>query len=611
MRERAGLIVLLVAIVGVLSQLPVAQRLEQDVGLDWLFGLRGPVEAPPGAVVVAIDPDSIGWLQRHSGRLDRTAPELHACLGEDAAARLATMRNASQVPRELFACLVERLAGAGARLQIFDIHFALSMEGDARLAEAMRDAGSVILLERILSGPRPGGGAPVLIRRSPPQRLRRAALGTVAFKVENAPGGLTTRYLVRLEAFPDLPAMPVEAHRRTGGDPPEGGEARLFWLCGPPGTVPTVSLRGPLSDGRARAAVELEGEVVFVGAVSQQPEFGADGFAVPAFSSGTEWISGVELAATAYLNLRHGDGLPDPPPPARTALAGLVALLACGAALLAPARLSLLAVLAAGGAVGAAAALLFQHGVWLPALVPLLLTLPLAVFIALERKLRVARRIASALLPHSCGVETLERRNSGPRVRTASALFVDMVGSTARAQALGPDAYGRLIADYYRHVSQAVESAGGAVINCSGDGVLALFSEGPSDARQARGACDAARTVEATLRTGAPAPYSVRIGIATGPIVLGALRFGEHINVSAMGDAVNRAFRLQELGRPIALEERAAAVILIDEETARALPRDAGAEFRMRAVLRGTAAPASVYRLAGPPGRGADRAGDR
>ena len=91
----------------------------------------------------------------------------------------------------------------------------------------------------------------------------------------------------------------------------------------------------------------------------------------------------------------------------------------------------------------------------------------------------------------------------------------------------------------------------------------------------------------------------IRIGISTGPIAVGMLRFGGHASVSTMGDAVHRAYRLQEMGRELMQEAgRSGVVTLVDDATA-ALGRQDERQMRFRttAMLRGRSSPTRVYLL--------------
>ena len=84
----------------------------------------------------------------------------------------------------------------------------------------------------------------------------------------------------------------------------------------------------------------------------------------------------------------------------------------------------------------------------------------------------------------------------------ATVLFVDIVGSTARAAALGDARWRDLMDNYQQQVGKEVARLGGRVINTAGDGVFASF-DGP--ARAIRCACavrDAVAALGLTIRSG-------------------------------------------------------------------------------------------------------------
>jgi class 3 adenylate cyclase len=84
----------------------------------------------------------------------------------------------------------------------------------------------------------------------------------------------------------------------------------------------------------------------------------------------------------------------------------------------------------------------------------------------------------------------------------ATVLFIDIVGSTERAAALGDAHWRDLMGKYHQQVGRVVARLGGRVINTAGDGVFASF-DGP--ARAIRCACavrDAVAALGLTLRSG-------------------------------------------------------------------------------------------------------------
>ena len=581
----------------VLSSLPRVVHQEDAFGLGWLYGARGVVQPPEGAAIIAIDEDSASWLQRNSQRLSDVAPDLNACLGEDATARIAAMRSASEIPRDVFACLVDALASSGPRLLVLDVYFTVAQPEDRLLAASIARAGNVLLLERVSErSPRGVGEPSLLLRHRPVDALARAAAGTVGFLVESKPGTVTLRYVTHIDAFPDLRVMPVEAYRRVAGTLPPLAERDAFWLYGPPRTVPTWTIREVFEPSPSRP-LALRDRVLFIGGAGTGPEEQRDSFAVPAFSGR---LSGVELAATAYLNLSEGRSLEAPGPLGRAALAGSVVLGLAGSALFLPQRLAIGGALLLAAAVLVAAVALFHTGVWLPVAMPLLLGLASAGILGLERRLRFARGLATALLPRPISVRMLHSGSAPPSTQVASVLFADLARSTGLAESHGPEAYARIMARYYDLVTDAVDRHGGAVYKYEGDGVLALFSDATKE-RDARGALDAATSIASTAESAMAAnglpEVGIRIGISTGPVAIGMIRFGRHASIATMGDAVHRAYRLQEVIRELG-QEGPGVVTLVDDATVAVVGPDAARmRFLTTVTLRGRSTATGVYRL--------------
>src|SRR4051812_45921554 len=142
--------------------------------------------------------------------------------------------------------------------------------------------------------------------------------------------------------------------------------------------------------------------------------------------------------------------------------------------------------------------------------------------------------------------------------RVVTALFSDLVGSTALGERLDPEELKLIVADAVARMIGVVESFDGTVKDLAGDGVLAIFGapvaheDDPERAvraglRIAEEIADYARDVE---RAWGIEGFNVRVGVDTGPVVTGEIGAGSRVEYTALGDAVNTAARLQSHAEP-------------------------------------------------------------
>ena len=134
-----------------------------------------------------------------------------------------------------------------------------------------------------------------------------------------------------------------------------------------------------------------------------------------------------------------------------------------------------------------------------------------------------------------------------------TAVFADLAGSTALGERLDPEELKVIVGDAVARVIGSVEAFGGTVKDLAGDGVLALF--GAPTAHED----DPERAVRASLQiveeiadyahevedAWGVQGFGVRVGVQTGPVVVGAIGAGNRVEYAAVGDAVNTAARLQ------------------------------------------------------------------
>ncbi len=163
-------------------------------------------------------------------------------------------------------------------------------------------------------------------------------------------------------------------------------------------------------------------------------------------------------------------------------------------------------------------------------------------------------RALSALPPGSSkGANTADNAQGAER-RHLTVMICDLVGSTALTARLDPEDMGAVIDAYHAACARITLSYDGFLADFRGDGILAYFGyprAHEDDAeRTVRAALDIVAAV-ARLETRAAEPLAVRIGIATGIVVVGDRggegRLREH---AVVGDAPNIAARVQTLVEP-------------------------------------------------------------
>jgi adenylate cyclase len=145
--------------------------------------------------------------------------------------------------------------------------------------------------------------------------------------------------------------------------------------------------------------------------------------------------------------------------------------------------------------------------------------------------------------------------------REIAILFADIRGFTALSEGRLPYDVVFILNRYFAAVGRAVESAGGRIDKFLGDGVMALFGIESGAQQGCREALTAARLMSermgelnASLRGEIERPLRIGIGIHAGPIIIGEMGYGGATAMTAIGDAVNTASRLEELTKEYTVE---------------------------------------------------------
>ncbi|MBW9113284.1 adenylate/guanylate cyclase domain-containing protein [Rhizobium cauense] len=188
------------------------------------------------------------------------------------------------------------------------------------------------------------------------------------------------------------------------------------------------------------------------------------------------------------------------------------------------------------------------------------------------------------------------QETSPGREREITVLFCDIRHFTSLTETRLPFDIVFLLNRYFALVGNAVEKAGGRIDKFIGDGAMALFGIGNSPEEACRQAITAAamivRDIEklgAELADELSRPLHIAVGVHTGPAVVGTLGYGRVRSVTAIGDTVNVASRLET-----AAKEFDAAIVISESVAVLSGADTAGVESREISV-RGRALPLKVY----------------
>ncbi|MGH8547688.1 MAG: CHASE2 domain-containing protein, partial [Methylococcales bacterium] len=442
-----------VAALGVLIGLtPAGLNFEENLGLSWLFKLRGPVPAPRDVVVVAVDEETGGYLGL--SKLPR------------------------EWPRSVHGRLVENLTRRGASAIVFDFDFQnpKNTQDDAAFGRAVAGSGRVVLTEKLVGKRQPLINASGLRRGSvwveqlllPIPVLAAAAKGLGPFplpKVEvavhqfwafkasvgHAPTmpaialqlhagaayrhftqileqagvtappapaatarapevvGLMTELRSIFANAPELakPLRGILADDRTRIPPAErplvesllglyaGSDHRYLNFYGPPGSITTIPyhlVAGFEADSGTELA-DLNGKAVFVGFSDLYDPGQPDRFYTVFTNDDGVDLSGVEIAATAFGNLLTDRSLRPLGMLEQTLILAAFGGLIGALVYLLPAIAGVpLALILPAGYVAGALQTFVESEVWLPLAIPVLVQLPLALFGGLFAQYLLERR---------------------------------------------------------------------------------------------------------------------------------------------------------------------------------------------------------------------------
>ncbi len=150
-----------------------------------------------------------------------------------------------------------------------------------------------------------------------------------------------------------------------------------------------------------------------------------------------------------------------------------------------------------------------------------------------------------------------EERGGGlrrPRAAEATVLFADLVGFTTFSETARPGEVAELLDAFLSLAVEAIFEAGGTLDKFIGDCVMAFFGAPVPQKDHARRAVEAALEIQRRLaewsarrREQGLAGFAARVGVNSGPVVVGDIGSRRRVDYTVLGNTVNVAARLEAL----------------------------------------------------------------
>ncbi|WP_235854774.1 adenylate/guanylate cyclase domain-containing protein [Nonomuraea aridisoli] len=187
----------------------------------------------------------------------------------------------------------------------------------------------------------------------------------------------------------------------------------------------------------------------------------------------------------------------------------------------------------------------------------------------------------------------------GGQLKELTALFADLKGFTTFSEKVSPGEIVEMLNRYHTAAVPCILNNGGTIVQFVGDALLALFNAPATQAGHAQAACRAALEMQraaaevaeemAWKREDGVEWPTFRVGVNTGPALVGNIGSPELRGFNAMGDCVNVAARLQGIAEP--------GTVVIGETTLRQLGDGAKVKPLGPLSLKGKAELVTAYVL--------------
>jgi adenylate cyclase len=205
-----------------------------------------------------------------------------------------------------------------------------------------------------------------------------------------------------------------------------------------------------------------------------------------------------------------------------------------------------------------------RFNLWMPTVIPSAIQLPVSYGLSLiwyylttvRDREKIKRAFGLYLSPEMIRriAEDPDAVNLGGQENVGTAVFTDIKGFTSIAEGMGAEETAAMLNAYFSEATKHVFDAGGTLIKYIGDAVFAIWGAPIRRDDHATQACVAALALARAQASTGPdagpvARLLTRIGVHTGPMLVGNLGSSQRFDYTAIGDAVNLASRIEGLNK--------------------------------------------------------------
>ncbi len=214
-----------------------------------------------------------------------------------------------------------------------------------------------------------------------------------------------------------------------------------------------------------------------------------------------------------------------------------------------------------------------------------------------------------AYVPHRLVLRLMELGEDAvaSRRRNVTVMFTDIVEFTPQAEDLPEQETADLLNHHFALLGACIEREGGVIDKYIGDAVMAVWGGLSTMEDHADAAIRAALAIAGSMgednarrRLAGKAPIRVRIGLHSGPVVVGNIGAPGRVNFTVVGDTVNVALRFEQLGKEF-MKPEDEMVVLASGATLAAVRDRAALGLTLappeRRPIKGHDEPVEVYRL--------------